>query len=96
MLPPRSGGVSTLLDALTTGDVVVIAHVGLDPYPSFTSLARAVPLRSPIRVRVTRIARESIPDDDAGRARWLDEVWNDVDDWIDGGVAAELVVGSVR
>ena len=83
VLPPRSSGFSTLLDALPDGDVVVIAHSGFDPYPTFTSLARAVPLRSPIRVRVTRFARETIPDDDAGRVQWLDRVWNDLDDWLD-------------
>ena len=83
VLPPRSGGFSTLLDALPDGDVVVIAHSGFDPYPTFTSLARSVPLRSPIHVRVTRIARATIPDDDAGRVQWLDRVWNDLDDWLE-------------
>ena len=50
-LPPRPVGVLALIDTIPA-DVVVIAHTGLDQYASFTELAKAVPLRSPIRVTV--------------------------------------------
>ena len=56
VLPPRPGGVLTLLDTIPA-DVVVIAHSGLDQYPSFTELAKAVPLREPIRVILDKLVQ---------------------------------------
>lgn len=81
VLPPRPGGVLALLDTIP-GDVVVIAHAGLDRHPSFTALARAVPLVDPIRVTAWRIRRADIPTGDDARIAWLDRQWCAVDDWI--------------
>ena len=50
VIPPRPGGVLALLEALPDADVVVIAHLGLDQYPTLRELARAVPLSQPVRV----------------------------------------------
>ncbi len=83
LLPPRVGGVSALLDALPDADVVVISHAGLDAYASFRALARSVPLRSAVRVRVERIPRASIPDDPGDRGEWLDGVWAEMDEWVE-------------
>jgi len=82
LLPPRPGGVGVLLDALPDADVVVINHVGLDPYPTFADLARHVPLRRPVRVTARRIPRAAVPDDDAQRVEWLDNLWIDLDRWV--------------
>ena len=81
VLPPRPGGVLTLLDTVPA-DVVVMAHRGLDRFGSFADLARAVPLSHPITVTAWRVGRDEIPDDDAGRIAWLDEQWSLVDGWI--------------
>jgi 1-acyl-sn-glycerol-3-phosphate acyltransferase len=81
VLPPRPGGVIALL-ATIPGDVVVIAHSGLDRYPSFAALARAVPLREPVRVTAWRIGRDEIPDGDDQRIAWLDQQWCEADRWI--------------
>lgn len=81
VLPPRPGGVLALLDTIPA-DVVVIAHDGLDRYASFTELAKAVPLRDPIRVTAWRVPAAQIPVGDADRIAWLDEQWVLVDDWI--------------
>ncbi|MEP7113338.1 MAG: 1-acyl-sn-glycerol-3-phosphate acyltransferase [Ilumatobacteraceae bacterium] len=81
VLPPRPGGVLTLLDALPV-DVVVIAHSGLDQFASFTELAKAVPLREPIRVTAWRVPADQIPADDGERIAWLDRQWVLVDDWV--------------
>lgn len=86
VLPPRSGGVLALLDQAPQADVVVISHVGLDRFATFDDLARAVPLRHPVKVAVRRISRDSVPADAEARAAWLDEVWVEVD----RHVAAEL------
>jgi 1-acyl-sn-glycerol-3-phosphate acyltransferase len=83
VLPIRPGGVSALLDAAPEADVVVIAHTGLDRYPDFRSLARCVPLTTPLQVAAWRIARETVPSDPTERHHWLDNTWQAVDDWID-------------
>jgi 1-acyl-sn-glycerol-3-phosphate acyltransferase len=82
ILPPRPGGLNALLDALPKADVVFIAHTGLDDYPRFADLARAVPLRHPIRVAVWRITGSDIPTLTAERTMWLDTHWRRVDDWV--------------
>lgn len=82
VLPPRPGGVLALLDAIA-GDVVVIAHHGLDRYASFSALARAAPLDEPIRVTAWRIPADKIPVDAIDRIAWLDDQWLAVDAWID-------------
>jgi 1-acyl-sn-glycerol-3-phosphate acyltransferase len=83
VLPPRPGGVLELLAACPDADVVVIAHVGLDRFATFTDLARGVPLREPLQVTAWRIPRREVPDDGASQVEWLDKIWCDVDDWID-------------
>ena len=81
VLPPRPGGVLALIDTVPA-DIVVIAHTGLDHYASFAELAKAVPLRNPVRVNAWRIPTDQIPKDDLDRIAWLDEQWVLVDDWI--------------
>ena len=81
VLPPRPGGVLALLDTIPA-DVVVIAYAGLDRFASFTELAKAVPLRTPIHVTAWRIPADQVPVGDANRIAWLDEQWVLVDDWV--------------
>ena len=83
VLPIRPGGVCALLDAAPDVDVVVVAHCGLDTYPGFRSVARHFPRPTTVRVTAWRIARNGVPIDPVERVRWLDRVWQDVDDWID-------------
>jgi len=83
VLLPRPAGVLSLLDAIP-GDVVVIAHSGLDQYASFKELAAAVPLREPILVTAWRVPSDEIPFGDAERIAWLDRQWVRVDEWIAG------------
>lgn len=85
-LPPRPGGVLALLESISA-DVVVITHSGLEQYASFSDLARSVPLRSPVRVTAWRVPRVQIPDSDADRIAWLDELWLRVDKSVSDAVA---------
>ncbi len=79
VLPPRPGGLLTLLDALPDADVVVLDHRGLDRYQRLADLARSAPVDRPITVTVRRIPRPEIPSDPAARTRWLDDLWLDLD-----------------
>lgn len=75
VLPPRPGGVQALLAGLPDRDVVVIAHTGLDAFPTFAALARAVPLAEPVRVTAWRIPRAEIPAEPDAQTEWLDRQW---------------------
>jgi len=80
VLPPRPGGVLALLDSVPAD--VVVSHSGLDQFASFTDLAKAVPLRDPIRITAWRVPVDQIPTADAERITWLDEQWPLGDRWI--------------
>ena len=83
VLPPRPGGVLALLDAVPEADVVVLAHTGLDAYPTFRELARAVPRLRPVRVTAWRVPVAEIPTGHELRTVWLDDQWRRVDEWVD-------------
>lgn len=83
LLPPRPGGLDALLDVAPNADVVVINHAGFDRYPTFTEVARTVPLDRAIRVTARRITRSEVPTDLAARTVWLDTLWLEMDCWVD-------------
>ena len=68
---------------MPTADVVVIAHAGLDDYASLAQLAKAVPLPTQWNITAWRTPRSDIPTNPEEQARWLDDQWLRVDDWID-------------
>ncbi len=90
-LPPHPGGVLALVESIAA-DVVVITHTGLEQYASFSDLARAVPLRDPVRVTAWRVPRAQIPDGDTERIAWLDELWLLVDKSGTGDAGKRLTV----
>ena len=75
MLPPRSGGLFTLLDSIPEADLVVVDHAGLDDLPKLTTLADTAPLSRTITVTARRIPRAEIPQTADEREQWLDELW---------------------
>jgi len=87
VLPPRPGGVLSLLDGAPTADVVIVAHVGFESVPSIAELSRRAPLGQAIRVAVWRVPRALIPDDPDGRVKWLDGEWMRLDQWVDSQLA---------
>ncbi len=79
VLPPRPGGLLTLLAELPTADVVVVRHRGLDGLSGLGRLVKVVPKQEPLTVSVQRIPRHQIPDDPDEQIRWLDELWLTID-----------------
>jgi hypothetical protein len=79
VLRPRPGGTLALLDAAPDAGVVVLAHAGFEADPTLGVLARAVPVRAPIRVAAWRIPRAEIRSDPAEQVIWLDDLWCDLD-----------------
>jgi 1-acyl-sn-glycerol-3-phosphate acyltransferase len=82
VLPPRPGGVISLLDGAPEADVVIISHAGFEAVPSLAVMARSAPLDRAITVEVRRVPRSQIPDDTEDRVRWLDDEWRRVDAWV--------------
>ncbi len=79
VLPPRPGGLITLLAALPTADVVVLDHRGLDRHRRLVEFTRSVPVRETITVTARRVPRSDIPSGPGEQARWLDDLWLDLD-----------------
>ncbi len=79
VLPPRPGGLLTLLAELPQADVVVVDHRGLDSLRRLTDLVKVVPVGEPVEISVRRIARSDIPTDPDGQTRWLDDLWVELD-----------------
>lgn len=75
ILPPRPGGLFTLLDSVPDADLVVVDHRGLDRFPRLKQLAAASPVNSAIRVSARRIDRSEIPSAPEARLEWLDDLW---------------------
>ena len=92
VLPPRPGGVLTLLDGAPDADVVVIAHAGFEAVPSIAELGRRAPLEQAIQVAVWRVPRSQVPEDVDGRVKWLDDEWMRMDRWVQrrGGRSEEV------
>ena len=83
LLPPRLGGVRALLEGAPGADVVVIAHHGLDGLRSISEIWRGGLVGLVVEARMTRIPRAEVPEGEAARVKWLYDVWQDVDDWLD-------------
>lgn len=82
-MPPRWGGPGALLDAAPEADVVVFVHHGLDGMRDLPSIIAGLPFRHPVEVELWRIPRDEIPDDAEARRRWLFDLWERVDDWVE-------------
>jgi shikimate kinase len=79
LLPPRPGGVTSLLAALPTADVILLDHRGLERFPTVRGLLAAAPIDSTIDIHLRRIPRRDIPVDPTGQVGWLDQLWLELD-----------------
>jgi 1-acyl-sn-glycerol-3-phosphate acyltransferase len=83
VLPPRPGGTLALLD-VSTADVVVLAHRGLEGFARVSDIWNGRLVGSEIELCFWRVPRSQIPDGDAERTEWLFRLWADVDAWVVG------------
>lgn len=90
LLPPRLGGVLTLLersrDAVTVDgsgvDVVVFGHVGLDGFEYVTDIWSGGLVGTTVRMKFWRYRAAEIPTEPDKLIAWLYGVWRTLDDWI--------------
>ena len=83
LLPPRPGGVAAALAAAPHADVVFVAHAGLDHLSAPADLWRALPLRTPVRLRWEFVPAADVPREPAAQVDWLFRTWAEMDAWIE-------------
>lgn len=88
VLPPKPGGVLTLLDALPDVDCVVFAHGGLETFAKIRDLLSGRVVGSKVRIRLWRIPSEQIPREAQERLRWLYAQWAKVDEFVRNAMEA--------
>jgi 1-acyl-sn-glycerol-3-phosphate acyltransferase len=87
-LLPRSGGVMAAIDGAPHATVVFLGHAGLDDICGFRSLWQRIPLRRTVVAHGWTVSIDDLPESRGDRARWMDDQWRRVDDWIDDALTA--------
>lgn len=82
VLPPRPGGVLTLLDALPEVDCAVFAHRGLEGLAKVKDVFSGSVIGSHVRGKVWRVPRSDIPTTEREQVRWLYDQWSLVDAFV--------------
>jgi 1-acyl-sn-glycerol-3-phosphate acyltransferase len=101
VLPPRLGGVLTLLEQSRGVDVVVFGHVGLDGFEYISDIWSGGLIGTTVRMKFWRYPASEIPAEREQLIEWLYGVWRVLDAWIgewiipDAGPAPPPAVGSV-
>jgi 1-acyl-sn-glycerol-3-phosphate acyltransferase len=80
VLPPRLGGVLSMLDAAPGVDVIFLDQTGFEGAESFRAFLGGALFRRTISVRLRRVRAADIPE--TGRDRWLFEQWRETDRWV--------------
>ena len=80
VLPPKVGGVLSLLDA--KADPLICAHEGLGGFAKIKDIWSGAMLNRTIRVKFWRVSYDEVPKDRKGRVDWLFEQWEAIDTWI--------------
>ena len=82
VLPIQPGGILSLLEATPDADLVIVAHAGLQGTAEVGDLVSAGLAGRSVELRVTRIARSTVPRDQRELLSYLDDRWLEVDAWI--------------
>jgi 1-acyl-sn-glycerol-3-phosphate acyltransferase len=72
--PVRPSGTLALLRGAPDADLVFVAHAGLEDLDHLADAVDHIPLRQPIRIAITRVARGDVPTGDDFYP-WLDSQW---------------------
>jgi hypothetical protein len=84
VLPPRSSGILSAIEAAPHADLVIVAHTGLDHLDSAAAVWKGIPLQ----VTWWRIPAGDVPSGRDARTEWLNAQWVWVDGWIAGYAAS--------
>ncbi len=89
LLPPRLGGLASLLDGTREAptDVVFVGHCGFEGIRSWADMTSGALVGRRIRIKLWRHSAAALPPDRDARLRWVLDEWQRLDDWIDGQLA---------
>jgi hypothetical protein len=65
-------------------EVWVLGHLGFEGATRMTDLFSGRLVGAQVAVRAWRTRLSELPEDDAGRAKWLDQAWSRLDAWVGG------------
>ncbi len=82
VLPPRPGGVLSVLENADEADVVWVAHTGTDHLLSVADVWAALPMDLEILMRWWHVPAGGVPADPQAQIAWLYEWWKEIDHWI--------------
>lgn len=84
VLPPRPAGTLALLD-VTSADVVVLAHRGLEGFATVSDMWTGGLVGGVVELCFWRVPRDRIPEDAEARTEWLFRLWGEIDSWVVSG-----------
>ena len=82
LLPMRTGGLFTLLDAVPQIDLVFMAHTGLEGITRMSTLVDGTLLGRSLLVALHVVAAGDVPTDPGMRLQWMYEQWLAMDRWV--------------
>jgi 1-acyl-sn-glycerol-3-phosphate acyltransferase len=82
LLPPRPAGTLAFLEGAPDADVILLGHVGFEPFGSVKEILANLGGEHSIIVRAWRFARSSVPTEPNAQVDWLFDRWLEMDEWI--------------
>lgn len=82
LLPPRPAGTLALLEGAPDADVIILGHVGFEPFGTIGEILRNLGAGHDVALRAWRFARAQVPTDPQEQIDWLFERWVEMDRWI--------------
>ena len=82
VLPPRPAGTVAFLEGAPDADVIMLGHVGFEPFGTLKEIAANMGATHSIRLKAWRYPRSEVPTDRDDLIEWLFAKWNELDDWI--------------
>ena len=82
VLPPHPAGTLALMDGAPDADIIVLGHVGFEPFGTVKDIIANLGAEHSIIVRAWRFARSTVPDEPIAQIEWLFERWVEMDEWI--------------
>jgi 1-acyl-sn-glycerol-3-phosphate acyltransferase len=83
VLPPKHGGLLSLLDTAPEADLILCVHAGFEGTGSLADIWRGELIDQLVRVQFRRIERIKIPTDPEERVSWLLDEWREVGAWVE-------------
>ena len=83
VMPPRPAGALSALEAAPEAPVVFAAHTGLGLAAYPREIWRELPVGETLHTRMWLVPRDEVPSESDERARWLNDWWKRIDDWVD-------------